>query len=72
MSKHVQLAMTHMRRQGCICEVVERFNPYGGARKEDGSAVGNRHDLFNIVDILVLDPVRGFVGVQVCAGSGYS
>jgi len=72
MNEAVQRTMRHLRGQGCICAVVEKWNAFGGARKEDGSPIGNRQDLFGIVDVLVLDPERGFIGIQCCAGSGYS
>lgn len=60
-----QRTMWLLREQGCICAVVEKWNQHVGPH-------GIRQDLFGIIDILVLDPVRGFIGVQCCAGSGYS
>ena len=57
--------MRALRAQGVLCAVVEKFNPYGGK-------FGVRQDLFGIVDVLALDPSRGFLGVQCCAGSGLS
>ena len=59
-----QRTMGALRSQGNRCEVVERFNPHVGDH-------GVRHDLFNIIDILVLDPAQGITGVQACAGSGF-
>jgi hypothetical protein len=44
--------------------MVERFNPHVGA-------FGIRQDLFGIIDILALDPVRGVVGIQSTTGSGF-
>ena len=65
MSKPVQLTMRTLRSQGTICTVVEHWNQYVGEH-------GIRQDLFGIVDILCLDPARGFIGIQCCAGSGFS
>ena len=63
--------MGELRKLGCICAKVEHFNPYGGARI-NGKPVGIRQDLFGIVDILVLDPERGFLGIQACSQSSAS
>ena len=60
----VQRTMRVLRESGNICAVVEKWNPYGGTH-------GIRVDLFNIIDILVLDPERGVRGIQ-CCGSDYS
>jgi hypothetical protein len=72
MSESVQRTMRHLRGQGCICAVVEKWNAFAGPVKPDGTRIGQRNDLFGIVDVLVLDPQRGFVGVQCCARTGYS
>jgi hypothetical protein len=45
--------------------VVEKWNQFVGPH-------GIRQDLFGFVDVLVLDPGRGFVGVQCCARSGHA
>jgi len=60
-----QRTMRALRERGTICEVVERFNPYAGK-------YGQRHDLFNIIDIIALDPERGVVGIQACSQSSAS
>ena len=60
----VQRTMRVLRERGCICQVVERFNPYGGTH-------GIRVDLFNIIDIIALDPERGVIGIQAC-GSDFA
>ena len=60
----VQRTMNSLRGIGSICAVVEHFNPYSGK-------FGIRQDLFGIIDILVLDPERGVIGIQVC-GSSYA
>lgn len=47
--------------------IVEKWNPFGGPMRPDGSGrVGRRNDLFGIIDVLALDPERGVVGVQSC------
>lgn len=60
----LQRTMGELRALGVMCEKVETFNPYAGPH-------GQRHDLFGIVDILCLDPARGFIGVQ-CCGADYA
>lgn len=55
----VQRTMQALRGQGIVCAVVEKFNQHAGP-------FGIRQDLFGIVDVLALDPARGFLGVQVC------
>lgn len=61
----VQRTLRVMRQSGRICAIVEKFNFYAGPR-------GRREDLFGIIDILALDPVSGFVGVQVCGSSDWN
>jgi len=56
--------MRVLRSVGAKAAVVERWNQYVGEH-------GIRQDLFGIIDILVLDPERGFIGIQCCAGSGF-
>ena len=58
-----QRTMRALRESGNICAVVEKWNPYGGAGH------GIRQDLFGIIDILVLNPERGVVGIQACSQS---
>lgn len=58
----VQRTMREVRIRGNICAVTEKYNPHVGPH-------GIRQDLFGIVDILVLDPSRGFVGIQACGSS---
>ncbi len=57
--------MKHLRHQGATCAVVEKWNQHAGP-------FGVRQDLFGFVDVLVLDPERGFIGVQCCARSGHA
>lgn len=57
-----QRTLRALREQGRVCEVVEKFNAFAGPH-------GQRRDLFNIIDVIALDPVRGVVGVQSCGQS---
>lgn len=52
-----QRTLKALRDKGCICGIVEKFNPHVGP-------YGRRFDLFGIIDIIALDPERGVVGVQ--------
>jgi len=52
-----QRTLRELRRQGRVCGIVERYLSYAGQ-------FGKRSDLFNIIDIIALDPERGVVGVQ--------
>lgn len=54
-----QRTLRALREQGRIAAIVEKWNAHAGP-------FGIRQDLFGIVDVLALDPVRGFVGVQSC------
>ena len=60
-----QRTLRALRQQGRVCAIVERWNQYAGP-------AGIRQDLFGIIDVLALDPERGVVGIQACAGSGFS
>lgn len=60
-----QRTLRALKEQGMVCAIVEKWNQYAGEH-------GKRVDLFSIIDILALDPIRGVVGIQACAGSGYS
>lgn len=54
-----QRTLRYLRQEGRICGIVERFLPYAGKH-------GQRADLFGFIDIIVLDPIRGIIGVQSC------
>lgn len=59
-----QRTLRALRAQGRICGITEKWqvipgHPGGGFRK----------DLFGFVDIIVLDPERGFVAIQSCGQS---
>ena len=60
-----QRTLRSLRQQGALCDIVERFNQYAGP-------FGARHDLFNFIDLIMLDPARGIVGIQCCSGSGHA
>jgi len=59
-----QRTLRALREQGFVCAIVEKFNQYAGP-------FGMRQDLFGIIDVIALDPVRGVVGVQSC-GQAFS
>lgn len=52
-----QRTLRALRERGMECAIVERWNAHVGP-------FGIRQDLFGIIDVLALDPGRGFVGVQ--------
>lgn len=60
-----QRTIRELRKNGRKCAVVEKWNPHVGEH-------GIRQDLFGIIDVLALDPQQGVVGIQCCAGSGFS
>lgn len=64
-----QRTMRELRRVGTKCAVVEKWNAFA---PRPGGPPGIRQDLFGIIDVITLDPVRGVVGIQCCAGSGYA
>jgi hypothetical protein len=55
----VQRSIRHLKELGRRCWVVEKWNAYAGEH-------GKRVDLFNIIDILALDPQDGVIGIQAC------
>jgi hypothetical protein len=60
-----QRTLRELRQQGRIAAITEKWNQHVGPH-------GIRQDLFGFVDLLVLCPENGFVGVQCCAGSGHA
>lgn len=62
--------LARLRKEGITAQVVERFNPYGGPRKADGTAVGNRVDLFGIIDVICLG--GSITGIQATSGANLS
>jgi len=67
----VQRTLRACREAGRFVDKCEHWNPYGGARKPDGTAIGIRQDLFGFADIIALDP-NAIVAIQTCAGSGHA
>lgn len=61
-----QRTLRALREQGRVCAIVERRLP-----ARPGAPYGLAKDLFGIIDVIALDPVRGVVGVQSC-GNSYS
>ncbi len=62
-----QRTLRALRERGLVCQVVERWNPFGGPLRPDGQGrVGRRNDLFGILDVLALDPQWGVIGIQSC------
>ena len=59
-----QRTLKAQRDMGRLCDMVERFNPYGGE-------FGTRHDLFGFIDIIAVDCKEGIIGVQSC-GQAFS
>ena len=59
-----QRTLRALRDQGRICEIAEKWqiNP-------DIPGGGYRKDLFGFIDIVVLDPQQGIIGVQSCTTS---
>lgn len=55
-----QLTLKHLRKLGCFVEVTERWNPFAHIRQ----------DLFNVVDVLALDPEGGTIAVQTTGDNG--
>jgi len=66
-----QRTIRELRNRGIRCAVVEKWNSFA-KRPGDKGPPGIRQDLFGIVDVLALDPERGFLGVQCCSGSAAS
>ena len=48
--------IAYLRKLGLRCQTVEQYNIYSRKYK----------DLFSIIDIILLDPSRGVVGIQAC------
>ena len=59
-----QRTIRELKNQGLRCAIVEKWNAHVGPH-------GIRQDLFGIIDVIALDPSRGVVGIQCCAGSGF-
>ena len=57
-----QRTIRALRNNGVVCAIVEKWIPGANIRK----------DMFGIIDVIGLDPQRGVLGIQCCAGSGFS
>ena len=67
-----QRTIQRLRGQGCICGVVERWNPYAGPiNPKTGNPSGIRQDLFKFNDVICLTG-GAIIGIQCCAGSGHA
>lgn len=55
-----QRTLKHLRELGRVCAITEKWNPHVGPH-------GVRQDLFGFIDVLALDPQRGFIAIQACA-----
>lgn len=51
---YTQRTLRALRGQGLECAIVEKWNAFAKRRQ----------DMFGIIDIIALDPVRGVIGVQ--------
>lgn len=58
-----QRTLRALRQEGRICDIAEKWNPFGGPIIK-GKRVGVRRDLFGFIDVVVLDPQRGIGGIQ--------
>ena len=65
----VQRTLRACREQGRFVDKCEQYNPYGGARRPDGTPIGVRVDLFQFIDIIAID-TDAIVAIQACSGSG--
>lgn len=57
-----QRTLRHLRHEGLLSAIVEKWNAYAGKH-------GQRQDMFGIIDIVSLCPLRGIIGVQSCGNS---
>ncbi len=55
----VQRTLRELRQQGCLCDIVERFNSFAGP-------FGKRMDLFGFLDLIALGPDNRIIGIQAC------
>ena len=56
-----QRTIRELKKMGRTCGIVEKWNSFAKIRQ----------DLFGIIDIIALDPIRGVVGIQ-CTGQAFS
>ena len=60
-----QRTLRALRQQGLVCAIAEKWNQFAGPH-------GIRQDLFGWIDVVVLDPQRGIIGVQSTTGSQFA
>lgn len=62
---YTSMTLAELRERGCLVEKVEKFNAYAGPH-------GQREDAFGFIDLIVIDPGRGIVGVQCTGPNGHA
>lgn len=62
----VQRTLKHLRDEGKVYAVVERYV------QRKGMAFGIRQDLFGIIDVVMVDPDDGIIGIQCCGVGSWS
>lgn len=62
MPSYLERTMKLLKSQDCLVEKVEYFNAHSG----------RRHDMLGFLDLLVLHPVLGLIGVQVCGPGDFA
>lgn len=71
-----QRTLRALREQGVMVDKWERWNPFAGPTRADGSGpVGIRQDGFGFIDLVALYPGRkpcGIVAIQCCTRSGHA
>lgn len=60
-TNYTQRSLKHLRDQGYIAEVVEKWLPFFGGKKDGKGPPGHRKDLFGVIDILAIHKVSGHV-----------
>lgn len=65
---NTQRTLRALRQEGCLCGIVERFNPYGGFLLPNGNRTGIRQDLFEFIDIIAIYP-NNICAIQSCGQS---
>lgn len=66
-----QRTKAYYKKQGYLCEVVEKWIAFAPGDPRRKFAPGMRQDFMGIIDCLVFTDTE-VIGVQCCAGSGYS
>lgn len=66
-----QRTKAYLKKQGILCEVVEHWVTFGAKDPRRKFSPGFRKDFMDIIDILAFTKTE-VIGIQCCAGSGYS